>query len=193
MKRERAEKEISAVRFEYSEAKLRQDTANCVEFSKVVRADYEHYIQERDRWKSDMDSLSRTRAGVAIAQNEDYMRAFGELHQDLEIEADVNKEASLIEYAPKACAEKQPDWGTFESTTQRLESFQSHIQRLLKSFADVRSNIEALGKLALGDLPSSMGEGSRRQQMKDLAESLRVHRRRELRAPVPLLIATLDP
>ena len=102
------------------------------------------------------------------------------LHQDLEIEADVNKEASLIEYAPKACAEKQPDWGTFESTTQRLESFRSHIQRLLKSFADARLNIEALGKLALGDLPSSMGEESRRQQMKDLAESLRVHRRREL-------------
>jgi hypothetical protein len=184
--KERAQKEIDAVRYQYSEEKRRHDAANCVALSKVVSAQYARYVAERDRWKSDLVSLSHTKGGVAIGQNEDYTRAFLGLHQDRKLAADLeeaNGMESLIEFAAEACARKQPEQLASESETERLEVMQIRLARAMEGLIEARLNVEALEQLATGESPKSLEEGARRQRMRELIVDLRARRRNEFDIP----------
>ena len=174
--REQAEKDISAARYQYSEEKRRHDAANCVAFSKVVSALYARYIAERDQWKSDLVSRSHTTGGVAIAQNEDYMRTFLALHRDRELAAyieEANGMASRIGWAADACARKQAEQLASESEHEELDFMQARIARAMEGLIEARLDVEALEELATGEAPKSLEDAARRHRVKEMTEDLR--------------------
>jgi hypothetical protein len=183
--KKKAQEDIEKIQEENSiesrRLKAENEIRGCIELSKRVRVDFDAFVAEENRWKSEVEPLLHTRAGAAIVANEDYVRAFKEFHRNPLSDEHLKADADEIGGLAQRCEQYRkgnPIDVSVGSESARLEMLQKEYQSVLRNNIDARNKIQILAGLASGQAPQTVETAIERQQIKELVENYKWQRER---------------
>src|SRR5262249_6395854 len=149
-------------------AEAERTIRECIDFGNRLRRDIKAYNEELARWNSELEPLLHSRAGLTIAENEDYLRAFRQIRQDIAPVEVVNL-GQRIEDLSRGCEEaekRQPLEFSYDSNP--FPKSAEYLQSQLKDLTEARSNINALALIANGQAPQTLEMSARKQRIREL-------------------------
>jgi hypothetical protein len=179
----KAQEDLAKLAEESSIKSEQQRSANeiraCIDFSKKVRADFDAFVEEEKRWKSEVEPLLHTRAGAAIVENEDYVRAFKEFYRSPTPEERLKAYAAEIDGITQKCEEsgrKNPPDVYLFAEKDRLEQLEKEYGTTLANRIEGRRKIEVLAQIAGGQAPQTVATAIERQQIREMVEDYKAQR-----------------
>jgi hypothetical protein len=177
---EKAERELARIAAENAPAAMRTQAAQrirvCIQWADNIEAAHRALIEEQSLWPTEVEALLRSPAGVPIATNPDYVRAFRKFHEDLVPESYLKEQSRFVEEVKQNCQAlslKNPLTAALDNETRTLDYAQKFYDENLKRLKWGRLGIRALVQLANKQVPDSLDAAILQQRVDEAVRDFR--------------------
>jgi hypothetical protein len=176
----KADEELARIAAANAPAAQRRQAAEktrvCIEWAENIEVAHTALIEEQRLWATEVEGLLRSQAGVAIAANPDYVRAFRKFHQEMPPESKMDDQINHVRKAKEDCkalAKENPLSAGLEMQDYYLKEAQEFYDGYLGPLKWGRSGIHALVQLANKQVSSSLEDAILQQRVAEAVSDLK--------------------